>query len=483
MAPITFSGLASGIDSQALIEASSDAAREARVKPLEERISKLEDQDAALEELKTLMSDLEDLSQPLRALNGGAVSKTTTSTDETVASVDATNFANNSTFTLTVSQLAQVGTWSTGGGSTITSADAAIASGITDTGGDNSKIIFYVGTGTEQSTVTLSVTTTTTLNELATSFNSQTSKAIATVVNVGTSTSPSYKLMVQSLNEGTLKGSLTGPAAGPAIAVGSDITAAGVFTSNTLSQAQNAQFTITGISGTIERYTNSISDVITGLTLNLQKGGGVSTTITVGNDPDATTATMQEWADKFNELVAFVKENNLIAPESSDENAINVFGPLAGISIDNTALSALRTAIASSVYTSGSEIRIMADLGFKTKQDGTIEFDTKVFKTALSKEPTSVKSILETLGSKFGALTVDGGVSDQFTRFNGLLDTTVNSNKDLIKSLNESIARAEASILKQEEILRTRFARLESLVGELQSSQNALTSALAGLGG
>ena len=74
-----------------------------------------------------------------------------------------------------------------------------------------------------------------------------------------------------------------------------------------------------------------------------------------------------------------------------------------------------------------------------------------------------------------------GGIIQQYVRANGLIDTTVSGNKSLITNLNDKISQANKQILQQEEALRARYARLESLTGKMQGQQQALTSALAGL--
>ena len=56
MALINFAGLASGIDSNALIDATVEAQKQARVKPNEQKVSDLEETNSAYDELKTKMN-------------------------------------------------------------------------------------------------------------------------------------------------------------------------------------------------------------------------------------------------------------------------------------------------------------------------------------------------------------------------------------------------------------------------------------------
>lgn len=128
----------------------------------------------------------------------------------------------------------------------------------------------------------------------------------------------------------------------------------------------------------------------------------------------------------------------------------------------------------------------MADLGITTDRDGTLKFDSAVFKTALSTDPNATNTVFKTFADKVATTvqpnSLDPGVIEQYSRFNGIIDSAQTGNTDQVKSLNEQIAVAEASILKQEETMRRRFSRLEQLIGGMNAKQSALTASLASLG-
>lgn len=463
MAPtISFSGIASGIDSTSLIQALLDRSRATRIAPLESRIESLGDENDAFGTLSALLNKLKDHVQNFRTLNGGILSKFAVSSDETVASASASNGAPIGSTTVNVLQIAKNGTFSFD--DNFSSLGSPVAPGLVDTG--NNSITIDVGTGSDQESVNLNVTSATTLDDLVSQFNNSSSKAVASIVNKGTSSSPQYAFVVNSLKEGSAQGEI-------AVSVGSDITSAGIFNSSTLSQAQDAQFTISGINGTVTRASNTISDVFDGLTFTFSKPG--STTFTVASDVDATTETLQGFVDIYNEIVDFVKENDLVTRTENGDQVENIFGPLSSSSLDEQILSTLRNAISSSGNSSGTSAKIFADLGITTNQDGTLEFDSDVFAKALSSDPDSVAKIAANLGETLGA--VDGSIA-QYTRFNGLIDGLTNSNSSTISDLNKRVADLEKILSREEQNLTNQFARLESLVGNLQSQQSALSSIL-----
>ncbi len=464
MALINFSGIASGIDSSSLIKALLDKERAARISPLEKKVSSLEDTNSAFGELSDLLSKLKTSSAKFRALNGSAISKSVTSSDETVATATASGAATNGQYTLTVSTLAKNGTYSFN--DRFASDTTAIDSGIVD--GDpavDRTVTVTLGTGAEQESIGIELTSTTTAGEFVTQFNAQSTQGSASLVNVGTSASPSYAIVISSNNEGTEEGQI-------GVSVGSSITGAGAFTAGTLSQATDATFTVSGISGTITRSSNTVNDVISGVSLNLSEVGAA--TVTVGNDSSATAATLQEFVDAYNEVVNYVRENDLVTREESGSEVSNLFAPLASTSIDENILSALRSSLGSAT-TSGGAVSVLADLGITTQRDGTLKFDTDTFNTALADDPNGVQAITEALGEDLASV---GGTIDQFIQFGGLIDQSENSNKTEITSANSRIAEIEQNLSRQEESLIRQFARLESLIGQLNSQQSALSGLL-----
>ncbi|MDC0358283.1 flagellar filament capping protein FliD [Oligoflexia bacterium] len=471
---INFSGLASGIDSASLIEATSEAARITKVIPHETKISELEDTNTALDDVKTMLDELKDIIFEFSTLGGGIVEKSADSSNEAVITATANNSATNGTYELTVNTLAENATFSFD--DSISDPDAKI----TSAGGGPFTVTFTIGTTPPDPGETVSFNVTdddTTYAGYVALFNENSSLATASMINVGTTSLPDYRIVIVSNEVGTEKGTITltndGNITGDPLA----------DTAYSVDQAQNASFNIAGISTAFTRSSNTITDVIQGVTFNLEDTGA-SITVKVGDDVASTTANAQSFIDKYNEIVTYLSENNLIIPEQNGDSFINIFGPLASTRVDDSILSAIRSGMVGASYSSGTEVKIFADMGITTARDGTLSLNgntwtgAPTFEDAVSSESESVRQIF----LKFAdTVSTTGGTIDQYTRFNGLIDSTITGNDTLIDDLNDRIARAEASISAQEDMLRARFARLESSISKMQSQQSALTSALAGL--
>ncbi len=460
---INFSGIASGIDSSSLIKAIIDSERQVRVTPLQEQITKLQDTNSSFSELKTRLTALSTAAAKFRVLNGSALSKQGVSSDETVATASASNAAMNGTYGVTVSQLATNATYSFKSSSgTYTSSSAKISDGasFSDT------VTITVGNASSPvDSVSIDVDENTTLDNFVTEFNSKASGAVASVVNVGTSSSPDYRVVINTNKTGTAEGQID-------VSVGATLTARGAFNQNTEDDAQNAIFSISGIGSNIERATNSVSDIFTGLTINLRGEG--TTTLSIGDDSTSTTQTIQEFVDAYNDLVGYIAEHDTVTKDSDDEDAINVFGALASTSLDENMISAIRSAF-SSAGISGGSVNTLADLGISTQRDGTLAFDTDAFNKAIDSDPESVRKITQNLGETLASVN---GTIAQFTHYNGLLDQAMNANTSQVSSLQTQVSDAEDTLSSQEDSLTQRYARLESLMGQLNSTQSILTQLL-----
>jgi flagellar hook-associated protein 2 len=467
MASINFSGIASGIDTSSLIKSILDQQRSSRIAPLEDKRTAFQDANSSFSELKSLLNKLSDSAQTFRSINGGAIAKQGTSSDETVASVSASNAATSGTYNLSVTQRAKNGTYSYN--DRFSSETSVLNSSINNGAAAVDRTVnIQVGSGASAETVAVELTNTSTAKDFVTSFNSQSSLATASIVNVGTSSVPSYAIVINSNSEGLDLGNISQTASGSELASGS-----GTLQASTVSQATNATLSLSGVSGTITRSSNTIADVINGVTLSLQSIG--STQVSVSPDAGKTTSSLRSLVDAYNAVVTYISENDQITQEEGDGGQTkNVFGPLTSSSLDENVLGSLRNAL-NNAGISGSTINLFADLGVTTQRDGTLAFDSSVFEDALSSNESSVGTILTNLSDDIGGVA---GTIAEYTRFNGAIDRVVSVNSEGISALNKRITEVESSLSSQEKSLTQQYARLEGLIGKLNSQQSTLTAIL-----
>lgn len=466
MAIAQFSGLASGIDSASLI----DAVIQAKQVKNDIRKAQLEEISAetdALKEFKSKLSALSDKVDQFRTINGGGVSKKATTTDSDVATASASAAATNGNYALTVVSVADSAKASFNYSYT---SDTSVVSAA---GGD---VTVTVGTGADQIVITKTATAgVTTLNDLVNAFNADSTadgRVTASAVNIGTTASPDYRLVFTSLESGTAKGT---------IALSETTAELGA---HTIDNATDSVFSLGGITGNITRSSANISDVITGVTFNLVAAGDAI--VTVSNDASTTADNIQEFVDSYNEIINYYNENNTVERRQSGNTVKNIFGTLAKARTDNDFISAFRLDAAAATSTNGTAVTSLSDLGILTNRDGTLSFNKEStstivvgFNNAVDADSVGVTEVLNSFADSLGGTT---GTIYEYTKLGGQIDIATASNDSQVSNINSAIAQLDIQTDKLKQSLTLRFSRFESLSSRLQSQQQSLTSALAGLG-
>lgn len=139
---------------------------------------------------------------------------------------------------------------------------------------------------------------------------------------------------------------------------------------------------------TINRVSNTLTDVISGLTLNLQAEDlGNPVTISVTQDTTAAKEGISNFVNAYNEVVEFINERTTFDVETGER------GLFVGDSLARTVLEGIRQSTFSQIsglttYTGASQI------GFETQTaDGTIKLNEDTLDTVLSADYSAVRDL------------------------------------------------------------------------------------------
>jgi len=149
--------------------------------------------------------------------------------------------------------------------------------------------------------------------------------------------------------------------------------------------AQDAQLTVDGV--TVNRSTNSFSDIIPGVQINLAGVGTTSLSSTPATA--AITESVNDFVSAYNSLLSELNTATAAATSSTDA------GPLRG----NAAIRALQSQLAKLTTTplnASGKIRTLAELGVQTAQDGTLSVDASQLSTMLTSYPDDVEAMFMT---------------------------------------------------------------------------------------
>jgi len=451
MSVISGIGLSSGIDYDSLISGILELERQP-INRLEEKQSDYNETISAYSQLSSKVSALKDAADNLRTVSSFFV-KTGSVSDETVLGVSVSNSASAGNYDISITQLAQAHkiTHQTG----LSDKDTTT---VLQTG---QKFEFTINGESQSITASSDMT----LDDLATAINDLTYtgdvKVEATVVNTGTATSPSYKLILTSNTTGADYG----------ITVTLDESVLDMKNNPVeLKAAQDAIFTVDTLQ--ITRSSNTVSDVLDGVTFTLKKGSS-SATITVSNDTESIVGNIQNFVDAYNDLVNYVSQN------STYDTQTNTGGPLNGESTAKNIINHLRSIITSRVSGLPEDLRALSQIGVSTNRDGTLSLDTTTLNEKLSSDIEGVADIFTDSTNGIGVRIYDY-TDDVTDAYDGSIHIRVSGLQSRVEDISDDISDLEAKLERMEEDLRRQFAALESLLAGL-SAQSSFLGGLTGL--
>ncbi len=226
----------------------------------------------------------------------------------------------------------------------------------------------------------------------------------------------------------------------------------------------NSEIEINGLN--ISRDSNSISDVLPGLTLNLlkaQESSEQAVTLTTDVNTNGVENLINPILNSYNELIKFLKSNNTITKSESSVGSL-----LFNIrSISSQSITPL----------SGSDMKYLTDIGIKINSDGTLSLNDKTKLTkALKNNPDEVANLFtandgfaKKIEKSIEMLLGDKGLIQSKRKSIGeQIDQTIKRNKEVT-----------ASIDKQAENLKKEYMSMLKVYLEAQNQYNTLFTNLS----
>lgn len=348
----------------------------------------------------------------LQALNTPSKfqSVTATASDSAVFSASATSSAVPGTYSLEVTTLAQpqklvaAGQASSSaaigaGTATTVSFDFGTISGGTLTNGVYSGAGF-VSSGDATKSITID-SSNNSLQGIRDAINAAKIGVTATIVNDG-SGSP-YRLALVADHSGidqSVKISVSGDAAIESLLAHDP---AGTQSLTETAAAQNANLKINGIA--VSKTSNTISDVVEGVTLNLNKVTSSPTTLTVARDTNSIKASINSFVKAYNELSGTLK--NVSAYDAAARKGAILQGDATVRSLQTQ----LRAMIGTPVEGAPGELKTLASLGIAFQKDGTLAVDQGKLGAAMSNHFDEIASLFAAVGSSSDSLVSFSGAT------------------------------------------------------------------------
>ncbi|MDA0924464.1 MAG: flagellar filament capping protein FliD [Proteobacteria bacterium] len=159
--------------------------------------------------------------------------------------------------------------------------------------------------------------------------------------------------------------------------------------SNQIVAASDAALSVDGIA--VTRSSNTIDDLLPGLTLSLTATTASPVTVVAIEDPDLAEAEMRAFVDALNTTGAMLRE--------ASKRGIN--GASSGPLVSDPTVAALKRSFAALTTTPldgfGDDAIYLSNLGVRTERDGSLSLDSDVFQAVMASDPAQYRAIFQSL--------------------------------------------------------------------------------------
>ncbi|MCQ8102847.1 flagellar filament capping protein FliD [Methylomonas sp. SURF-2] len=461
---VSSTGVGSGIDIQNIVTQLAKAEAQPALNAISRKTSAA---NALLSGLGTLKSALSDFSKIVAKFKDGNLFKAfkTTSSDESVLKATAAAGAVAGSYAVEVVQLAKAQKSVSG---EFANASALVGSGT---------LTFEGASG---STFNVATDSATTLEGLRDAINRASGNdfVAASIVNVDhVSTGPDdpdngktiSKLVLTAKNAGTANGFTVSGSDDD----GNNADASGIsaFFSGSLQSLTAPLDAIIKVDGqTATRSSNNISDVLPGVTLDLQKSNvGETVTVQISLDEEAIKKTVQEFVDGYNKLTSTTKSLGKYGGATDSSGSGN--GPLIGDSTLRLISNQIRQVATGKVSSASGDINSLALIGISINREGVMSLDSGKLSAVLKSD---LQAVSDVFSSADGVATRMDDRLKLFLQSGGSLDTRQNSLKKQISTLSSQKIGIEERQASYQAMLLKQFTAMDVTVGTLNTTSSFL---------
>ena len=363
--------------------------------PQEEQIkSKIEEKNTSISAIAEIKNALTTLSSSIAALSGNTSLKASSNNTSISLTISNPSTAKSLDSSVTVSSLATGQTLAITG---YTSSEAIVGAGTLVLERGNWSTGSFVAS-TSVSSKSLTVAATDTLASLRDKINALNFNVSASIVGAGDGT---FNLVLKSAtgSENALRITATESPSGSGLASIDNTT---TNSSKQKIAGSNASIIVDGM--TLSRTSNVIDDLFEGYTVNLLNTTSSSAKLTSTVDDVQAETNLQSLVDAINLAKKVLNDKTFRGSPTED----------AGELANDPAVKAVKTQVDNLVRSSltgfGSDGVFLSNLGVRTNKDGTLSVNSILLKNELTRNPSSLDAIFNSMYSSSSTLlSVTGG--------------------------------------------------------------------------
>ncbi len=438
MSILSVSGLSSGVDWRSVIDELMAVERRP-IELLEQRQAALTEERSVWEQISTKLQGLEDALAALEE-DDTFQARTATVSDETKLTASVTSDAVIGSYRITITQLALA---------------HSVAS---DQQASSSEALGLEGQF-QINGVAVTVSAADSLSDIRDAINTADAGVTATVVD--------QRLIITRNETGSTEISFTDPD-GVLKALG--VLEVDDTPKHTLQPAQDAVFTVNGL--TVTRSSNTVSDVLSGITLELKAPTDSEVIIEVVHDTEVAVEAVKSFIEAYNDLLSLLR------------NELGEEGKLRGDPTAARMATTLRRMVSDRVAGIEGAYESLAEIGVTTMdRRGDLNLDEEKLREALSADPASVQVLFSHSSDDIV------GVAERLAAFcdtwgdsvDGLIAARTEGIDARLRDLSEQIGNMEYRLTLKEAQLVRQFTALETALSVMQSQALWLTGQISAL--
>jgi flagellar hook-associated protein 2 len=457
MASISTLGVGSGLDLSTILD-NLEAAEKSTLTPISTQQSSYT---AKLSAYGTLKSALVSFQTANTALNNADLfTATTTSSSSSAFSATTTGNAIAGKYTISVTQLAQAQTLTTKN----TQPDSKTAIATAD-----SSITIQQGGGKDPVKIDISAANSS-LSGIRDAINKADAGVSASIINVGNG---QYRLSITANDTGSdnaMTISVSGDSALQSF-MGYDASGNGGMEESVT--AQNAQLTVNNVA--IENSSNTISDALEDITLNLNDTTSGNQTLTISKDTSKSEAAINAWVTAYNSLQdTFASLTKYTAVDAGTDAQDTSNGALLGDSTLRTIQTQLKSMLSSS--TGSSAYKTLAQIGITSDPStGKLTVDSTKLEGALKTNSADIKDMFVGDGKNTGITTTMGTNLTSWLSSTGIIQAATDGVSKTLNNLTTQYNAASDRIDTLMARYKAQFTQLDVLMNSLNSTSSYLT--------
>ncbi|HAT1515252.1 TPA: flagellar filament capping protein FliD [Morganella morganii] len=271
----------------------------------------------------------------------------------------------------------------------------------------------------------------------------------------------------------------------------------------TVADAKDAKLTVDGSDYT--RSSNTIDDILTGVTLELKEvsekdpsdsTGKTLKAETLSLTPDMTQykTSIQNFVTEYNALINQTTASSKYVPSDSSgltnndvQKPSSENGALMGDSMLRGLVNETRTAVNGVYGENGAEYRSLADIGISIDpKTGLMTLSEDKLDAAIANDPDAVANIFMDKNGNEGLASTLGGIITKYNgdpdqKIEGSIKATTDSLNKQVEQVKEQIDRTQKLIDAQVERYRIQFQTLDTTMASLNSTSNQLGALISTL--